>query len=121
MNQLRPAAERGRTRIDWLDSRHTFAFGQYQDPAHRGYRSLRVLNDDRLAPGMGFPEHGHRDMEIISWILAGELAHTDSMGHTQTLGPGDAQVMSAGTGIRHAEYNPAQDEPVHFLQIWIVP
>ena len=118
---LRPGTERGSTHIGWLNSRHTFSFGEYHDPRHMGFRSLRVINDDIVAPGAGFGTHGHRDMEIITIVLAGTLEHTDSLGHGDVLRPGEVQVMSAGRGIRHSEFNHSQDEPVHFLQIWIVP
>lgn len=117
----RPSDARGLTRIDWLHSRHTFSFGDYHDPRHMGFRSLRVLNDDLVAPGRGFGTHGHRDMEILTLVLSGALAHKDSLGHTETLRPGEAQVMTAGTGIRHSEFNPSPTEPVHFLQMWILP
>lgn len=118
---IRRAEDRGRTKLDWLDSRHTFSFGAYQDPRHMGYGPLRVINDDRVAPGGGFGEHGHRDMEILTWVLDGALAHRDSLGHGSTIRPGDVQTMSAGTGIRHSEFNASDTDPVHFLQIWILP
>lgn len=121
MMTIRPAAERGRTRIDWLDSRHSFSFGHYVDPRHMGFRSLRVINDDRVAPGAGFATHGHRDMEILTYVLDGALAHEDSLGTGSTIARGEVQVMSAGTGIRHSEFNPAAQAPVHFLQIWFLP
>jgi len=121
MITLRPADERGRTQVDWLDSRHTFSFGDYHDPKHAGFRTLLVINDDRVAPAQGFGTHGHREMEIISWVLEGRLAHSDTMGNTALVHAGEVQRMTAGTGIRHAEYNPSRKEPVHFLQIWIVP
>jgi len=121
MITLRPASERFHTDAGWLDSRHTFSFGEHWDPRHAGFRSLLVINDDRVVPGGGFPTHGHRDMEIVSWVLEGALEHKDSLGSGSVLRPGMVQRMSAGTGIRHSEFNPSTTDPLHFLQIWIVP
>src|SRR4051812_27285704 len=121
MITIRRASERGRTRFEWLDSRHTFSFGEYRDPRYMGFRSLRVINDDRVEPGEGFGTHSHRDMEIITYVLDGEVAHKDSTGTSTIIRPGEAQRMSAGTGISHSEYNPSKVDPVHFLQIWILP
>ena len=121
MITLRPASQRGRTAIGWLDSRHSFSFGDYHDPAQMGFRTLRVINDDRVAPTAGFGMHGHRDMEIVTYILDGELEHRDSLGTGEVLRKGDVQRMTAGTGIRHSEFNPSQTDPVHLLQILAAP
>lgn len=121
MITVRPAAERGTTKIGWLNAKHSFSFGQYYDPRHMGFRSLRVINDDTVSPGSGFGRHGHRDMEIITWVLSGSLAHEDSTGGRSTLHAGDVQRMSAGKGVMHSEFNASSTEPLHLLQIWIEP
>ena len=121
MFNIRKSADRGHFNHGWLDTYHTFSFSDYYDPAHMSFRSLRVINEDRVAPGAGFGMHGHRDMEIVTWVLSGALEHKDNLGHGEVLRPGEMQHMTAGRGIRHSEFNPSATEPVHLYQIWLLP
>jgi redox-sensitive bicupin YhaK (pirin superfamily) len=121
MIEIRPSEERGHNKLSWLDSRFTFSFDQYYDPEHVQFRALRVINEDRVAPGAGFPTHPHRDMEILTWILEGAIEHRDNSGGSGVIRPGELQHMTAGRGVMHSEFNPSRKDPAHLLQIWILP